>query len=83
MRIPRFCLRLLLILSAGVAAFFVSFEAFNFVTANLLHPEADELRRASLEGTVGFPFAALSALLSAYVVSRLLQHRGAAERAGR
>jgi hypothetical protein len=83
LKVLRVCRRVLLITSAGIAAYFISSNVFAFVMANLLYVENDPMRRASLEGTLGFSFSALLALISAYLVSRVLQSRSSAEGSGR
>lgn len=82
MRLARLCFRLLLILGAGITAFFISVAVFDFAAISLLHKDTEPLRFALLEGNVGFPFAALSALLSAYCVFRILESRMSAGRLG-
>jgi hypothetical protein len=79
MKILRFCCRLLLIISVGIAAYLISSGVFDFAMATLLHAENDSMRRASLEGTVGFSFSALAALISAYLVLRKLNFRSRAQ----
>jgi len=83
LKVLRACRRVLLITSAGIAAYLISSSVFAFVIANLLHVEDDPMRRASLQGTLGFSFSALLALISAYLVSRVLKSGGSTKGAAR
>src|SRR2546423_15169697 len=48
LKILRFCCRLLLIISTGMAAYLLCFGGFDFSMANPLHTENDPIGRGSL-----------------------------------
>jgi hypothetical protein len=75
MRTIVLCYRVLGALGAGTAAFLAAFKMFAFVAIALLDKEVGSIRFAQLEGTVGFSFAALCAVLSAYFVFQKLRSR--------
>ena len=75
MRAVELCCKVLVALGAGAAAFFAAFNTFIFLVIALVDKGVESVRFALIEGTVGFSFAALCALLSAYFVFQKLQSR--------
>lgn len=82
MTVSRRCFGFIVIIGAGVAGYLIASAIFGIVAIGVLHTENDAAGQAYLEGTLGFSFSALAALISAYLVSRMLNFRNPLKRAG-